>query len=169
MMTPKIFVNTIIRPANSALGLGSPEAEQLMLGTALQESNLQNVQQDHGPALGYFQDEPMDHDDLWKNYLEYHKTLGKKLESLLPPTVSPDWQCLIMYPLYAAGVCRLHYLRAPGVIPLDLIGQANYYKIHYNTAGGAATTQEYINKWNAIVGESAIANWTALMAPNTGV
>jgi hypothetical protein len=169
MMTPNKFVNTIIRPANEALGLGSFEAEQIMLGTALQESNLQNVQQHNGPALGYFQDEPIDHNDLWKNYLKYHKVLGEKLMSLLPPTVGQDWHCLIMYPLYAAGVCRLHYLRAPGAIPLDLIGQANYYKAYYNTAGGAATIQEYVNKWNAIVGVSAIDNWGALMSPNLGV
>lgn len=169
MMTPNKFVNTIIRPANEALGLGSFEAEQIMLGTALQESGLCNIQQDHGPALGYFQDEPMDHDDLWKNYLENNKVMGEKLTSLLPSTVSPSWHCLIMYPLYAAGVCRLHYFRAHGAIPFDLIGQASYYKLHYNTMGGAATTQEYVNKWNAIVGASAIDNWGALMSPNLGV
>jgi len=161
MMTPKLFVTTIIRPANEALGLGSFEAEQLMLGTALQESNLQNVQQTNGPALGYFQDEPADHDDLWKNYLAYNEVLAERLRGLLP-NVQPSKNCLIMYPLYAAGICRLHYRRVAEALPLDLLSQAAYYKKYYNTANGAATTQEYVNKWNAIVGENAIANWVAM-------
>ena len=165
-MLPQNFINSIIRPANNVLGLGSHEAEQLMLGTAIQESGLNNIKQVNGPAIGYFQDEPEDHDDLWQNYLTYHQTLAMRLRSLLPDNVAPNSRCLLIYPLYAAGVCRMHYERAPGAIPLDLSGQATYYKLYYNTAGGAATTQEYINKWIAIVGQGAIANWATLMSPS---
>ena len=172
MMTPRQFVEGIIRPANEALGLGSAEAEQIMLGTALQESGLRNIPQEHGPALGYFQDEPEDFNDLFKNFLEYQPMLEERLLSLLPAHIMPSSADLIPYPIFAAGVCRLHYKRAPGALPLTLEEQAAYYKQHYNTAGGAATTQEYLTKWNSIVGVDAISNWAALMptsAPSYGV
>jgi hypothetical protein len=163
-MTPKFFVNAIIRPANTALGFESPQAEQLMLGTAIHESGLLNIQQyDGGPAAGYFQEEEFDHNDLLKNYVAYHPRFLTALKSLLPSNIEPSFDCIMSFPIYAAAICRLHYERAPGEIPFDLPGQAAYYKSHYNTPAGAATTQEYINKWNSLVGEDAIANWQTIM------
>lgn len=163
-MIPKDFINQIIRPANLALGLSSPQAEQLILGTALQETGIQNIKQyGSGPAQGYFQDEPIDFNDLMDNYLTYYQDYLEKLKTLIPDSVEISFSCILGYPIFAAAICRLHYLRAPDAIPLDLNSQAAYYKQYYNTPNGAATTEEYISKWNTIVGEDTIANWSELM------
>lgn len=152
-MTPQFFLDHIIRPALAAIGLDGPDAEQLLLGTALQESALRNYRQEGGgPALGYFQMEPEDHDDIWANFLAGRKDLAGRMRSLLPVRVQPSADQLIPYPHYAAAMCRVHYLRVPAPIPTDLAGQAAYYKAHYNTPAGAATTAEYLANWQAAMG-----------------
>jgi len=148
-MTPEFFLDHIIRPALVAIELDGADAEQLLLGTALQESALRNYRQEGGPALGYFQMEPEDHDDIWANFLAGRKDLATRLRSLLPARVQPAADQLIPYPHYAAAMCRVHYLRVPAPIPTDLAGQAAYYKAHYNTPAGAATTAEYLANWQA--------------------
>jgi hypothetical protein len=149
-MTPQFFLDHIIRPALVAIGLDGPDAERLLLGTALQESALRNYRQEGGgPALGYFQMEPEDHDDIWANFLLGRKDLAARLRALLPARVQPSADQLIPYPHYAAAMCRVHYLRVPAPIPTDLAGQAAYYKIYYNTPEGAATTAEYLANWQA--------------------
>ena len=57
-----------IRPALKALGKDDRAHEELLLGSALQESEglATRVQGRGGPALSYFQMEPFTHDDIWK-------------------------------------------------------------------------------------------------------
>ena len=152
-MTPQFFLDHIVRPALVAIDLDGADAEQLLLGTALQESGLRNYRQEGGgPALGYFQMEPEDHDDIWANFLAVRKDLAARLRSLLPARVQPSADQLIPYPHYAAAMCRVHYLRVPAPIPTDLAGQAAYYKAYYNTPEGAATTAEYLANWQSAMG-----------------
>ena len=125
----------------------------MLPGTALQESGLRNDrQQGGGPALGYFQMEPEDHDDIWTHFLAGRRDLSARLRVLLPPRVPPSAGLLIPYPHYAAAMCRVHYLRVQAPIPSDLAGQAAYYKAHYNTPAGAATVAEYLANWRAAMG-----------------
>lgn len=57
-----------IRPALTALAAGGLASEQLLLGTAIQESLLIHRQQLGGrSALGLFQMETATHDDCWNN------------------------------------------------------------------------------------------------------
>jgi len=154
-MEPQDFLTQVIRPALSAIGLGGPAAEELLLGTALQESGLRNIQQVGGPALGYFQMEPNTHDDIWRNFLAYKPDLSAKVKGLLPNGVEPLPSDLISFPLYAAAIARILYLRVPAPLPAqgDLDAQAAYYKRFYNTPGGAATEAEYVANWSrAMVG-----------------
>ena len=153
-MTPQDFVNQVIVPALTALELDTPAARELLLGTALQESGLRNIQQDGGPALGYFQMEPQTHDDLWASYLTFRQSLAAKVKSLLPDGTGPSADQLISCPQYAVAMARILYLRVPQAMPDagDLDAQAAYYKQWYNTPGGAATTAEYVANWNAAMG-----------------
>ena len=155
-MTPQFFLDHIIRPALVAIGHDGTDAEQLLLGTALQESGLRNYRQEGGgPALGYFQMEPEDHNDIWANFLTGRKDLAARVWLLLPSRAQPSADQLIPYPHYAAAMCRVHYLRVPEPIPTDLAGQAAYYKAHYNTPAGAATTAEYLANWQAAMEAAA--------------
>lgn len=151
-MSPRDFLNSVIRPTLTVLDLGGSAAENLLLGTAIQESRIRDIQQVHGRALGYFQMEPPTHDDIWKNYLSRRFALAVKVRGLLPSGTIPSPQVLLAHPQYECAMARVHYLRAPGGIPSDLAGQARYYKTFYNTPLGAATEREYIDNYMAAVG-----------------
>jgi hypothetical protein len=143
----------IIGPALKAIGLWSRAAEQLVLGTAIQESGLVYLkQQGAGPALGFFQMEPQTHDDIWQNFLAYHSDLSQKVMRLGVPYIGIDRVSeMIGNAYYAAAMCRVLYYRVPAILPPpgDVAAQASYYKQHYNTAGGAATVDQYIANWRA--------------------
>ena len=83
-MTPQDFIAEVVEPGLSAIGLDSQAARELLLGTALQETGLRNIQQVGGPALGYFQMEPATHDDIWENFLAYRPDLAARVKALLP-------------------------------------------------------------------------------------
>lgn len=152
---PRQFRALIIRPACAALSLGGDAAEELLLGTAIQESGCGQFlhQEGGGPALGVFQMEPEDHDDIWRNYLPGRPALSAAVKAMLPPGADRLGQ-LVSNLVYAAAMARIHYARVPEMLPAsgDLKGQAAYYKAHYNTAGGAATPAEYIANWQRALG-----------------
>jgi len=156
MIDIKQFREIVIRPALKLIKLYSPEAEELLLGTALQESRLQYIKQlGTGPALGVFQMEPRTHDDIWKNYLSYKPDLAKAVGKL---SHSVNAQSLATDLLYAAAMSRVHYLRIPERLPAegDIGGQAAYWKQYYNTYLGAGTEEEYLEVWKTYMGDEVI-------------
>lgn len=143
--------DTIVKPALEAIGLWSAEAEQLVMGTAAQESNLRFVRQfGNGPGRGYFQMEPATHDDCYANYLNFPAQAALKAKVLALRTAGgePDADELITNHRYAAAMCRVKYRRAPGAIPTDGHGIAQYWKQHYNTLLGAGTVAQFVQNWN---------------------
>ena len=79
MIDVKQFRANIIEPALTVLELDSVAAQELLLGTAVQESRITYLRQlGNGPALGLFQMEPATHNDIWDNFLEYKPELAKK-------------------------------------------------------------------------------------------
>lgn len=135
---PSQFKALVIRPTLAVLGLGGAAAENLLLGTALTESRLIFLRQiPNGPALGYYQDEPGDHDDIWANWIAYQPAAAAAVRSIM--TTRPGLEQLITNLEYATAICRLHYRRAPPALPAanDAAGLAAYHKQHYNTAEGA--------------------------------
>lgn len=149
------FKKYVIQPALKAIGSYSPAAEELVLGTALQESRLQYLRQlGNGPARGVFQMEPATHDDIWKNYLKYKPDLAADVMALAHVRHS---ESLTTDLLYAAAMCRIHYLRAPAALPEqgDYEGQAAYWKEYYNTYLGAGTEEEYLENWETYSGVRA--------------
>lgn len=144
----------IIRPTLQRLGLWVEAAEELVLGTAIQESGLCYVRQlGGGPALGLWQMEPNTHKDIWENFLQFRTKLGL---NILGPYPKPDHTRLVWDLSYACGMCRIHYLRCPDALPDagDLHGQAGYWKQFYNTSLGAGTVEEYVNNWNRVMGHA---------------
>ena len=146
------FRELIVRPALEAIHLWSHTAEELVLGTALQESRLKYIKQlGRGPALGLFQMEPATHNDIWKNYLKFKPELAGRVAQL-SHSVRPA--SMISDMLYAAAMCRVHYRRAPDPLPDagDFEGQAAMWKKVYNTYLGAGTEEEYLENWHTYSG-----------------
>lgn len=136
----------IIRPTLQHLQLWTKAAENLLLGTAAQESELGTyLHQLNGPALGIYQIEPATHDDIWQHYLDYRRPLAQRVLAL----GNAREEQLIANLNYATAIARLVYLRAPQALPAhnDLDGLAHYYKRYYNTPKGKATPQQFIENY----------------------
>ncbi|MBF0602155.1 MAG: hypothetical protein HQL07_00510 [Nitrospirae bacterium] len=142
----------IIRPTLQRIELWSEAAEELVLGTAIQESGLRYVHQiGSGPACGLWQMEPATHNDIWGNYLQSRPKVGL---SILGPYSKPDHSRLMWDLGYACSMCRVHYLRSPQGLPNagDIAGQAGYWKKWYNTPLGKGTVEQYMSNWKRMIG-----------------
>ena len=141
-MNNKQLRELVIKPVLVDLGMYSPEAEDLIAGTIAQESRMGHyIHQVGGPALGICQMEPATHKDIWENFISYRADLSEKLNGMC---FDMDENDMIWNLKYAVTMCRIHYYRKSGAIPLDVEGQAAYWKKHYNTVHGKGTEEEYI-------------------------
>ncbi|MBF0213528.1 MAG: hypothetical protein HQM00_08190 [Magnetococcales bacterium] len=149
------FRQHVIRPALELVGMASPAAEALLLGTAAQESGLGRYlrQVGGGPALGVFQMEPATYRDIWTHFITFDSELVRTLARRWNTPPEPDY--LITDLLLAAVMCRLHYRRVKAPLPEadDLPGLARYWKLYYNTPKGAGTEAEFIHNWHRFVEE----------------
>lgn len=149
------LVSEVIRPALNAMGAAyaTEEAVLLVLGTGAVESGYFALRQSGGgPAVGFWQMEPLTHDDLWRTTIAGRPTVRSGLLHLAargsgtapPPASEMAWNLR-----YAAAMCRVHYLRHPGPLPAigDLAGRARYWKRSYNTHLGAGRPEDFERAW----------------------
>lgn len=144
----------VVRPVLTDIGLWSKAAEDLVMGTAAQESLLRYLHQlGSGPAIGLWQMEPATYHDHWVHFIGRDDLLRGRLlaacqiaEGQIPPAHTMAWNLR-----YAAAMCRIHYLRKPGAIPETVAGQAAYWKRWYNTHLGAGTVEEYEKHYRGLI------------------
>lgn len=141
----------IIVPELKRLDLYSEGAENLLMGTAAQESKLGEYlkQLGNGPARGIFQMEKATEKDIWDNYLKYKPKLREKVR-VITATQLPYYTEEILYNLrYAAAMCRIHYLRVKEKLPdpEDVEALARYWKLFYNTPLGRGTEEEFVKNY----------------------
>ena len=152
MLDIRQFRDLVIVPALEIIELHSPAAEELVLGTHLQESKLRKLKQwPTGPAVGLPQMEPYTHTDLWTTYLNRKPDLARKARSLMLADSDEIGfaQQMAGNLYYAAAMCRIRYYRVPEALPEagDIRAQAKYWKRYYNTRLGKGTVTEYIKCW----------------------
>lgn len=147
----------IVRPALLAIDMHSDAAENLVMGTAAQESHFKFVQQlGGGPALSMFQMEPATHDDIWDSVLSFRPAIELAVLRAIATDRRPPADRLVWDFRYAAIMCRLHYRRRrePLPDPHDVWAMASYWKRYYNTVAGAGTEQEFVDNYARVfVGE----------------
>jgi hypothetical protein len=150
--------NCIIRPTLKTVGLWSPSAENLLLGTMLVESGGEFLKQHPGPALGLYQCEPATHQSI-KDYLNIKrnsilkdKVLTSCYMSVLPPDDALVWNLR-----YATLISRLVYYRSPVKLPdaSDAIGLATYHKTIYNTSLGKTNVDSSVSIFQSVIKELA--------------
>ena len=145
-------LRALIQSTLTPLGLYSAAAEELLCATCAQESLLGVYrQQVNGPALGIFQMEPEDFNDIWTNFLAYKTTLSAQIRALVPGLMAAS--DLMNNDALAVAMCRVHYLRAPEPLPAatDLNGLWALYKLRYNTPQGAAKQVDFVRNYHALV------------------
>lgn len=152
MINIEQFVEYIIRPTLKEMGSYSEAAENLLIGTAVQESKLEYLHQIGGPAISVYQIEPNTYNDMWVNYIDHRSKLSTKLRQIAGykyrATVIPATE---MYGnlFYATAMCRVHYLRVREPLPVhdDVEALGAYYKKHYNTPLGKATVAQFYDNY----------------------
>ena len=145
------FLAASIVPALTALNLDHIEARMILLGTAMQESGLRDIDQiGGGPAHGPFQIEGQTRADILNWVAARHPVWAEALDSLSGNVLE-------------AAIARLIYERAPGTIGATPQEQAAYYKQWYNPPLGAATISEYLANW-AVVSEGVDFSFDPLPA-----
>jgi len=155
MNTAEKFRKSVIQPVLDQLGSSNRATEELLLGTAVQESLnfMYRAQTGGGPAKGYFQMEPNTHNDIWDNFLKYRTDLADKVLAFLSSPDADKIEELEHNDKYAAAMARVHYMRVPAALPKegDVSAQAEYWKEYYNTHLGAGHPEEYVEKWEKYV------------------
>lgn len=147
----------VVRPVLQSMDAWSPGAENLLLGTAAQESAMGRYihQVGGGPALGIYQCEPATHKDIWDNFLVYRDELSEVVRSWSSGRYSDEPELELTGNLfYATAICRIHYMRVSAALPAaenkQAIGQ--YWKNHYNSVLGAGTVEEFLENYDRYVG-----------------
>lgn len=144
-----------IRDTLTPLVLYSADAEELLMATCAQESLLGTFRhQVNGPAIGIFQEEPRDFNDLWAHYLSGTR-LGDEIAALASTQPPRPIEMQDNDP-FAIAICRAHYLRIKHPLPSasDLMGLWRYYKTYYNSIFGAATQEQFVEHYK-LTGGSA--------------
>ncbi|MBO9493858.1 hypothetical protein J7438_07130 [Thalassotalea sp. G20_0] len=149
----------VIQPVLKSIGLYSLAAENLLLGTAVQESLCgKHLVQVQGPALGIYQIEPDTHDDAWQNYLNFRHELAGKVRGFASSDFDQSsenrHQELVLNLGYATAIARIVYYRKPEALPddpNDIEALARYWKKHYNTPLGKGTTEEFVRNYKDFV------------------
>ena len=148
------FRQCIVLPTLYSLLMDSPDAEELLVFTCATESlGCTYIKQVEGPALGIYQMEPLTHNDLWTNYINYKSTLVSLLISNFDISRIPNEYRLVYDLRYATAMARIFYHRTNEPLPphndVDLIWE--YYKKYYNTGKGAAEKDEAIKRYHDFI------------------
>jgi hypothetical protein len=149
MLNPQQLRLFVIRPAIKHIGLWSLSAENLVLGTAITESSLSELDQggdlSPGPAFGLWQMERATYVDIWENFLVYQLELSKLVRGLTPwQAAIPPIEELYGNLFFASAMARVHYRRVAAPLPKsdDYLEMAKYWKQHYNTPKGKGSADD---------------------------
>lgn len=158
-MTAEDFRAAIIDPTLHHLGLYSPAASNLLLGTALVESGLEHRKQiGGGPARGLFQIEPATFHDVYGRYLKRKPTLLARVNELLDPGYWAPVGQLENNDRLGCAIARIRYLYDPKPLPdaNDIPALAEVWVRVYN-AGGRGTIEKFVTAWNRAVKNDSVS------------
>jgi len=143
-MEVKEFREKIVRPALVVTDLWNQRAENLIVGTALNESDLRVVTQNGGgPGLSFMQIEPASYLDI-QEYLKRKPKLRAAILAACYMELFPPAEALCWHLRLSVLVARLIYFRRPEELPreTDALGMYNYYKKFYNGGDLGKASQE---------------------------
>ncbi len=148
------FRDLVLRPSLKGIDMWTPAAENLLLLTALVESELSYLKQvPQGPALGLFQMERRTFNDVLE-YLEKRRFIADKIVIAcnLDSLIRTD-KCFIGNLAYQCMIARVFYWRFEERLPYpdDIEGLANYHKKYYNTKLGKADPKKSIEIYKRYV------------------
>lgn len=145
--------DVIVVPVLTALGMFSPNAVNLLLGTAAQESQLGHfiVQQGIGfnGGIGIYQMQKAAYNNIWDRQISNNIALKMRIRLLLGYDIRPVAERMASDLLLATAMARLYYHQITMSLPEhnDIPGLAAYWKKWYNTVLGKGTEQEFVDNY----------------------
>jgi hypothetical protein len=138
----------IVRPTLQAINLYSSQAEDLLIGTAIIESDLAYLAQvPHSVARGLWMCEQSTYSDLLYR-LNLQKARYERVLTCLGMDALPVKYDYLAGNLYASCIfARLKYLDAPGEIPSTLEEQGRYWSRFYQTSNDELQIARYIQRY----------------------
>jgi len=150
------LIDYVIKPSQKMIDLYSRDSEELVLGTAAQESGLGTYlhQLGGGPALSMFQIEPVTYWSMWNDFLAYKPDLKTKILSSCGYATVPHEDFMITNLMYAAMMCRIRYFWVSEKLPAfgDIEGQGAYWAKYYNGNPVNGVAGHYVDSFNHYVG-----------------
>lgn len=145
----------VVRPVLQSVGLLDLARVQLVVGTGLEESRYNYLDQTTpgpGPAYGFWQMEKFTHDDLWDTYLTYQPSALRDAVLVAAghgTRARPDVTVLHWNLRYAALMCALKYRRVRAALPAagDAVAMAGYWKQWYNTPLGKGSAEKAVESF----------------------
>lgn len=149
----------IIEPTLMALGLKSPSAVNLLLGTCAQETNMGSylVQKKIGMkgGIGIYQMQAPSYEMIWTKVVSKSPAMKSKLRLLLNYDGKPPAERLASDLKLATAMCRLYYYSIDEKLPDadDIPALAAYWKKWYNTRIGKGTEQQFVTNYSVFVSD----------------
>ena len=149
------FKELIVVPVLRNLDLYSESAVNLIIGTAIIESDLKYLKQLHdGPAVSIMQIEPTTYHDIITRVVDKYSNLLNKIKvSCFVDSIPFDANWLIGNLNAAVAFARLKYYLDPEPLPKadDIQGLAEYYKRVYNTPNGSTAIEDAITIFKSVI------------------
>ena len=153
------FRMLVVRPTLKKLGMWSQAAENLVVGTAVQESRLEYLHQlGGGPALSLFQVEPLTLNDILDRWLPAHPMVYAGFvdaTGIDPRKLDGNGRRhqMICNLAFGVAVCRLRYRmdKAPFPEADDIGALAHYWKRVYNTYMGKGEPEQFVQNYRRYV------------------
>lgn len=152
-MNARQLKEVVIVPALMALGLESPSAVNLLLGTCAQESAMGHylIQQNIGfkGGIGIYQMQKLSYDDIWNRKINDNVALKARIRLMLGYEGKPPAERMATDLKLATVMARLFYAVIPDPLPAadDIRGMAAYWKKYYNTSFGRGTIDEFVTNY----------------------
>ncbi|CAM3669191.1 hypothetical protein [Parendozoicomonas haliclonae] len=149
----------VIRPTLKHLNLWSPTAENLLLGTAAQESGLgAHLKMDNQRALGIYQITPRMHRSVWDKFLARQPELASKVRGLASQHefLQHPHAELATNLSYATAMAMMIYLRNGKPLPTgtgdDPARLGRCWRNHFHSSP-AGTIDDFVHHYNDLVME----------------
>lgn len=146
----------VITPVLVALGMNSPSAANLLLGTVAQESQMGHYIAQKGIGLnggiGIWQVERPTFQLVWDKMVAPDIAMRAKLRLLLGYEGRPGAERMATDLRLNCAIARLLYysIKEPLPLPNDIAGLARYWKQYYNR-GGKGTESEFIANYERYI------------------
>ncbi|MBQ0718916.1 MAG: hypothetical protein KBT88_11140 [Gammaproteobacteria bacterium] len=154
------FRQLIIRDTLKSIDEWAPAHENLLLGTAAQESGM-GLSLKRGRLLGIYHISPNTHRSVWDKYLLHHPDLASRVRGLAGQHsfIREPHGELISNLKYATAIAWLIYRRADEVLPADddIAGLARYWHRHFRSKASASVAEFMACYQDHIVGKHECA------------